>query len=51
LFKASLVTLTAKLVSAIGPGTSNILPLVIPLIEESLQGSAKEHFEEDGLAL
>ncbi len=51
LFKASLVTLTTKLVSAIGPGTTNILPLVIPLIEESLQGAAKEHFEEDGMTL
>jgi hypothetical protein len=43
--------MTTKLVAAIGPGTVNILPLVIPLVEESLQGVAKEHFEEDGLTL
>ncbi|KAI5451703.1 hypothetical protein NCC49_001352 [Naganishia albida] len=51
LFKASLVVLTTKLVAAIGPATSSILPLVVPLIEESLSSPAKEHFEADGLIL
>ncbi|GHJ86997.1 hypothetical protein NliqN6_3399 [Naganishia liquefaciens] len=51
LFKASLVLLTTKLVAAIGPATSEILPLVVPLIEESLSSPAKEYFEADGLIL
>ena len=28
-----------------------MLPLIVPLIEESLTGPAKEHFEEDGMVL
>lgn len=45
------MTLTTKLVTAIGPNTAQLLSLVVPLVEESLQGAAKEHFEEDGLEL
>jgi hypothetical protein len=36
---------------AIGPATTNILSLVVPLIEESLSSPAKEYFEADGLTL
>jgi hypothetical protein len=64
LFKASLVVLTTKLVSvcAIDPSagwpiqaakesSGQLMELVIPLIEESLQPPAKEFFEDDGIAL
>jgi hypothetical protein len=36
---------------AAGSQTSHILHLIVPLIEESLTGPAKEHFEEDGMVL
>ncbi|KIR27025.1 hypothetical protein I307_04854 [Cryptococcus deuterogattii 99/473] len=51
LFKASLVVLTTKLVSAAKESSGGLMELVIPLIEESLQPPAKEFFEEDGLIL
>ncbi|WVF67040.1 hypothetical protein IAT40_001783 [Kwoniella sp. CBS 6097] len=51
LFKASLVVLTTKLVSAAKESSGNLMELVIPLIEESLQPPAKDFFEEDGLVL
>ncbi|OCF32339.1 hypothetical protein I316_06007 [Kwoniella heveanensis BCC8398] len=51
LFKASLVVLTTKLVSAAKESSGNLMELVIPLIEESLQIPAKDFFEEDGLVL
>ncbi|WVQ83491.1 hypothetical protein IAT38_005632 [Cryptococcus sp. DSM 104549] len=51
LFKASLVVLTTKLVSAAKESSGDLMPLVIPLIEESLQPPAKDFFEEDGLIL
>ncbi|WVQ92143.1 hypothetical protein IAS59_005951 [Cryptococcus gattii] len=51
LFKASLVVLTTKLVSAAKESSGELMELVIPLIEESLQPPAKEFFEEDGLIL
>lgn len=31
--------------------SGNLIELVIPLIEESLQSPAKEHFEDDGIEL
>ncbi|KAK8861272.1 hypothetical protein IAR55_002091 [Kwoniella newhampshirensis] len=51
LFKASLVVLTTKLVSAAKESSGDLMELVIPLIEESLQPPAKDFFEEDGLIL
>ncbi|WRT65380.1 uncharacterized protein IL334_002323 [Kwoniella shivajii] len=51
LFKASLVILTTKLVSAAKETSGDLMELVIPLIEESLQPPAKDFFEEDGLIL
>ncbi|GFZ42911.1 hypothetical protein JCM24511_00629 [Saitozyma sp. JCM 24511] len=51
LFKASLVVLTTKLVSAAKESSGQLMELVIPLIEESLQPPAKEFFEDDGIAL
>ncbi|WWC59902.1 uncharacterized protein I303_102464 [Kwoniella dejecticola CBS 10117] len=51
LFKASLVVLTTKLVSAAKTTSGDLMELVIPLIEESLQPPAKDFFEEDGLIL
>lgn len=49
LFKSSLVVLATKLVASIGKNTDGILPLIVPLIEESLVNAA--HLEEDGLHL
>lgn len=49
LFKASLVVLATKLVSAIGKATGGILHLIVPVIEESLANPM--HLEEDGLLL
>jgi hypothetical protein len=43
--------LTDAISQAIGPATTNILSLVVPLIEESLSSPAKEYFEADGLIL
>ncbi|ODN87082.1 hypothetical protein L198_07084 [Cryptococcus wingfieldii CBS 7118] len=51
LFKASLVVLSTKLVTAAKERSGELMELVIPLIEESLQPPAKEFFEEDGLIL
>ncbi|OCF78224.1 hypothetical protein I204_00161 [Kwoniella mangroviensis CBS 8886] len=51
LFKASLVVLTTKLVSAAKATSGDLMELVIPLIEESLQPPAKDFFEDDGLIL
>ncbi|WWC68913.1 uncharacterized protein I206_102849 [Kwoniella pini CBS 10737] len=51
LFKSSLVVLTTKLVSAAKSTSGDLMELVIPLIEESLQPPAKDFFEEDGLIL
>ncbi|WVW79847.1 hypothetical protein I302_101817 [Kwoniella bestiolae CBS 10118] len=51
LFKASLVVLTTKLVSAARATSGDLMELVIPLIEESLQPPAKDFFEDDGLIL
>ncbi|WWC87587.1 uncharacterized protein L201_002477 [Kwoniella dendrophila CBS 6074] len=51
LFKASLVVLTTKLVSAAKVTSGDLMELVLPLIEESLQPPAKDFFEEDGLIL
>jgi len=51
LFKASLVVLTTKIVAAARESSSNLMELVIPLIEESLQPPAKDYFEEDGIIL
>ncbi|KAK4688100.1 importin-11, partial [Tremellales sp. Uapishka_1] len=51
LFKASLVVLTTKLVSAARESSGNLMSLVIPLIEESLVPPAKDFFEEDSLIL
>ena len=51
LFKASLVVLTTKLVSAAKGSSGDLMELVIPLIEESLHPPAKDFFEEDGIAL
>lgn len=51
LFKASLVVMSSKLVVAAGPATTQIMSLIVPLIEESMSSPAKEHFEEDGLVL
>lgn len=51
LFKASLVVLTTKIVSAAKEGSGTFMALVIPLIEESLQQPAKDFFEEDGIIL
>lgn len=49
LFKASLVVLATKLVTAIGKATAGILHLIVPVIEESLANPI--HLEEDGLLL
>lgn len=51
LFKASLVVLTTKIVTAAKESSGNFMELVIPLIEESLQPPAKDFFEEDGIIL
>lgn len=65
LFKASLVTLTTNIVKvsfryadlicadgqAAKGSSGNLMELVIPLIEESLQSPAKDFFEEDGIDL
>ncbi|WOO78855.1 Importin-11 [Vanrija pseudolonga] len=51
LFKASLVVLTTKIVAAAKESSGNLMELVIPLIEESLQEPAKAFFEEDGIIL
>ncbi|WVQ77454.1 hypothetical protein IAR50_007140 [Cryptococcus sp. DSM 104548] len=51
LFKASLVVLSTKLVTAAKDRSGELMDLIIPLIEESLQPPAKEFFEEDGLIL
>lgn len=51
LFKASLVVLTTKLVSAARDTSGSLMELVIPLITESLVPPAKDFFEEDGLLL
>lgn len=51
LFKASLVVLTTKIVTAAKESSGNLMELVIPLIQESLQPPAKDFFEEDGIIL
>ncbi|GMK54406.1 hypothetical protein CspeluHIS016_0109920 [Cutaneotrichosporon spelunceum] len=51
LFKASLVVLTTKIVAAAKESSGNLMELVIPLIQESLQPPAKDFFEEDGIIL
>lgn len=46
-----LIYLRERSAQAISTGTSNILPLITPLIKESMTSPAKEHFEEDGIEL
>lgn len=46
-----LIYLRTRSAQAISTGTSNILPLITPLIKESMTSPAKEHFEEDGIEL
>lgn len=51
LFKASMLVLAKALVTATGEHSASLIPLVLPLIRDSLAPESKLHLDEDALQL